>query len=192
MNLTARFSRTMPSDAAKNASTCVMKCFSSPANRNQQRHYCLQSVLSIWLYYLDKPQARMHAMLLRGSSNMVACLLIVPSPWRPETSQPLPHSKSSQLLSCTFRTPQDSCTVKVGCLSCCGAGAVNQVVYVATPHLIGYIVKRSSSSRSKGSACCCRSSAIVASESAESDSCTLGGEMDASACAEVCVAASAA
>ena len=31
MNLTARFSRTMPSDAAKNASTCVMKCFSSPA-----------------------------------------------------------------------------------------------------------------------------------------------------------------
>lgn len=38
MNLTAKFSSTIPSEAAKNANTCVMKCFSSPAINVQHSH----------------------------------------------------------------------------------------------------------------------------------------------------------
>ena len=84
MNLRARFSSTMPSDAAKKASTWLMKCLSESAHYNNPCNPCLfylkncgsLSVLKVMLKHSMKRQltATRTAHCFRSSRHMFFCL----------------------------------------------------------------------------------------------------------------------
>lgn len=116
MKRTAKFSITIPSEAAKKARMCVMKCLSSSARHSPQQP-CLQVPAHTLTFVLERcykwEPTSQRIMLHRW--NLKACRLnsshvaspphlrVSPSRACPGTGQPPLPSKNSLLPFCTFQ-----------------------------------------------------------------------------------------